>query len=37
MARLMEEQRLMAAPDAEPAIQAFLARMHEDAQRRANF
>lgn len=37
MARLMEEQRLMTAADAEPAIQSFLARMHEDAQRRANF
>lgn len=37
MARLMEEQRLMTAADAEPSIQSFLARMHEDAQRRANF
>ncbi len=37
MARLMEEQRLMPAADAEPAIQRFLARMHEDAARRANF
>jgi SAM-dependent methyltransferase len=37
MARLMEEQRLMTSADAEPAIQGFLARMHEDAQRRANF
>lgn len=37
MARLMEEQRLMTAADAEPAIQGFLARMHEDAHRRANF
>ncbi len=37
MARLMEEQRLMTAADAEPAVQGFLARMHEDAQRRANF
>jgi uncharacterized protein YbaR (Trm112 family) len=37
MAKLMEEQRLMTAADAEPAIQRFLARMHEDAERRANF
>jgi SAM-dependent methyltransferase/uncharacterized protein YbaR (Trm112 family) len=37
MARLMEEQKLMTAADAEPAIQGFLARMNEDAARRANF
>jgi hypothetical protein len=37
MARLMEEQQLMTAADAEPSIQTFLARMHEDAQRRTNF
>jgi len=37
MAALMEEQRLMPATDAVPAIRRFLARMHADAQRRANF
>ena len=37
MALLMEEQRLMPAADAETAIRGFLARMHADAERRANF
>lgn len=37
MARLMEEQQLMPAQDAIPSIQQFLARLHEDSQRRSNF
>jgi len=37
MAALMEQQRLMPAADAEPAIRRFLQRMHEDARRRADF
>lgn len=37
MAQLMEEQKLMPAADAVPAIQKFLARMYADADRRANF
>ena len=37
MARLMEEQRLMSYADAVPAIRGFLARMVDDANRRANF
>jgi len=37
MALLMEEQQLMPAADAETAIRGFLARMHADAERRANF
>jgi SAM-dependent methyltransferase/uncharacterized protein YbaR (Trm112 family) len=37
MAQLMQEQKLMPAADAVPAIQKFLARMYADADRRANF
>jgi hypothetical protein len=37
MAALMQEQRLMDRTDAVPAIRRFLARMLEDAARRANF
>jgi ubiquinone/menaquinone biosynthesis C-methylase UbiE/uncharacterized protein YbaR (Trm112 family) len=37
MATLMEEQQLMPASDAIPAIRQFLARMHADANKRANF
>ena len=37
MAALMEEQRLMTATDALPAIRRFLARMQADSERRANF
>jgi len=37
MAALMEEQQLMPADDAVPAIRRFLTRMHSDARRRANF
>jgi hypothetical protein len=37
MAALMEEQHLMPAADAVPAIRRFLTRMHADARRRANF
>jgi len=37
MAALMQEQRLMTKADAVPAIRQFLARMQDDAKRRANF
>jgi ubiquinone/menaquinone biosynthesis C-methylase UbiE/uncharacterized protein YbaR (Trm112 family) len=37
MAALMEEQKLMPATDAVPAIRQFLARMLADANKRANF
>jgi SAM-dependent methyltransferase/uncharacterized protein YbaR (Trm112 family) len=37
MAALMQQQQLMTAADAVPAIQRFLERMHDDAVRRANF
>ena len=37
MARLMEQQKLMTAEDAEPAIQRFLARALQDADRRPQF
>lgn len=37
MARLMEQQKLMTAEDAEPAIRRFLARALEQADHRPNF
>lgn len=37
MARMLVEQRLMTAEDAEPAVRTFLTRMYEDSQRRAGF
>jgi uncharacterized protein YbaR (Trm112 family)/SAM-dependent methyltransferase len=37
MAALMQEQRLMTKADAVPAVRQFLARMQDDAKRRANF
>ncbi len=37
MARLMEQQKLMPADDAEPAIRRFLARAHRDPDRRPQF
>jgi SAM-dependent methyltransferase len=37
MARLMEQQKLMPADDAVPAIRRFLARAHQDPDRRPQF
>jgi len=37
MARLMEQQKLMSAEDAEPAIRRFLSRALEQADQRPNF
>lgn len=37
MARLMEQQKLMTADDAVPAIRRFLARAHRDPDRRRGF
>jgi hypothetical protein len=37
MARLMEQQKLMTAEDAEPAIRRFLARALQDPDRRPQF
>jgi uncharacterized protein YbaR (Trm112 family) len=37
MARMLVEQRLMAAADAEPAVRSFLARAHADSQRRDRY
>jgi hypothetical protein len=37
MARLMEQQKLMTADDAEPAIRRFLARALQDPDRRPQF
>jgi hypothetical protein len=37
MARLMEQQKLMPADDAVPAIRGFLARAYRDAGRRPQF
>jgi hypothetical protein len=35
VARVLVEQRLMAEAEAEPAVRAFLARLHEEALARA--
>jgi hypothetical protein len=32
MARVLVEQRLMSAQEAEPAVRLFLARLHEDSE-----
>lgn len=37
MAQMLVEQRLMAPHEAEPAVRGFLARMHEDVQKRTSF
>jgi hypothetical protein len=37
MARLVVEQRLMSAEEAEPAIRSFLTKMHDDARRGATY
>jgi len=33
MAKLVVEQRLMTADEAEPALRAFLIKMHDDSKR----
>jgi hypothetical protein len=35
VARVLVEQRLMTAEEAEPAVRAFLARMHDESRARA--
>ncbi len=37
MAKLVVEQRLMSADEAEPAIRSFLIKMHDDAQRGSTY
>ena len=37
MARMLVEQRLMSAQEAEPAVRGFLARMHADSRTRAGY
>jgi SAM-dependent methyltransferase len=37
VARLLVEQRLMRADDAEPAVRGFLLRMHDEARKRTDF
>jgi hypothetical protein len=37
MAKLIVEQRLMSAEEAEPAIRSFLIKMHDDARRGASY
>jgi predicted LPLAT superfamily acyltransferase len=35
LARVLVEQRLMTAEEAQPAVRAFLARLHDEARARA--
>jgi hypothetical protein len=37
IAKLVVEQRLMNAAEAEPAIRSFLIKMHDDARRGATY
>ena len=37
MAKVLQQQKLMSAEEAEPAIRSFLTRMHDDAQRQTGF
>ncbi len=37
MATVLEAKGLMSKEEAEPAIRAFLTKMHDDAQRQARF
>jgi hypothetical protein len=37
MAKLVVEQRLMSAEEAEPAIRSFLIKMHDDAKRGSTY